>query len=138
MVRRGSIVVACRMQFTMATNRRARGMRGAGTITQTSSRLWRLRVPLDGRQVTYGTYATEREAADEFVRACQAQSADAAVALVVNGLVVAHHDVSAVDQMGDVAMKKGSVRIIAVCAPKSTPCERRTRDLPNMVMCRPI
>ena len=43
-------------------------MRGAGTITQTSSRRWRLRVPIDGRQVTYGTYETEGEAADAQAR----------------------------------------------------------------------
>jgi hypothetical protein len=45
----------------MAAKRR---QRGAGTITQTSSRRWRLRVPVDGRQVTYGTYETEGDAAD--------------------------------------------------------------------------
>ena len=50
--------------FTMPAKRRIRGLRGAGTITQTSSRRWRLRVPIDGRQVTYGTYETEGEAAD--------------------------------------------------------------------------
>jgi integrase len=48
----------------MAPKRRRRGLRGAGSITQTPSRRWRLRVPLDGRQVTYGTYETESEAAD--------------------------------------------------------------------------
>ncbi|HEY1651449.1 MAG TPA: tyrosine-type recombinase/integrase [Acidimicrobiales bacterium] len=52
------------MLFTMAAKRRQRGLSGAGTIAQTSSRRWRLRVPIDGRQVTYGTYASEREAAD--------------------------------------------------------------------------
>ena len=39
--------------------RRQRGIRGAGTISQLPSGRWRLRVPLDGRQATYGTYATE-------------------------------------------------------------------------------
>jgi hypothetical protein len=57
-------VVAGRASCTMATKRRRRGLRGAGSITQTPSRRWRLRVPLDGRQVTYGTYETESEAAD--------------------------------------------------------------------------
>src|ERR1700728_319886 len=52
----------------MAAKRRTRGLRGAGTITQTSSRRWRLRVPIDGRQVTYGTYETEGEAADAQAR----------------------------------------------------------------------
>ncbi len=35
---------------------------------QTSSRRWRLRVSIDGRQVTYGTYETEGEAADAQAR----------------------------------------------------------------------
>ena len=48
----------------MAPKRRTRGLRGAGSITKISSRRWRLRVPVDGRQVTYGTYETESEAAD--------------------------------------------------------------------------
>lgn len=61
-------MVAPRMLFTMAAKRRRRGLRGAGTIAQTSSRRWRLRVPIGGRQVTYGTYETEGEAADAQAR----------------------------------------------------------------------
>jgi hypothetical protein len=40
------------------------GFQGAGTITQLPSGRWRLRVTFEGRQVTYGTYSTEDEAAD--------------------------------------------------------------------------
>ena len=61
-------MVVRRSLFTMAAKRRTRGLRGAGTITKTSSRRWRLRVPIDGRQVTYGTYETESEAADAQAR----------------------------------------------------------------------
>ena len=52
----------------MASKRRTRGLRGAGSITKTPSRRWRLRVPVDGRQVTYGTYETESKAADAQAR----------------------------------------------------------------------
>jgi hypothetical protein len=60
--------VAAPWAFHDGCKRRIRGLRGAGTITQTSSRRWRLRVPIDGRQVTYGTYETEGEAADAQAR----------------------------------------------------------------------
>jgi hypothetical protein len=48
----------------MAKRRRSRGIQGAGTITQLSSGRWRLRVSIEGRQATYGTYITEDLAAD--------------------------------------------------------------------------
>lgn len=48
--------------------RRKRGIRGAGTISQLPSGRWRLRVPLDGRQVTYGTYPTEEQAGNAQAR----------------------------------------------------------------------
>ena len=42
---------------------RRRGRRGAGTLEQLANGRWRLKVSHDGRKVTYGTYATEDEAA---------------------------------------------------------------------------
>jgi hypothetical protein len=38
-------------------------VRGAGTIAKRPDGQWRLQVPIDGRQVTYGTYSTEDQAA---------------------------------------------------------------------------
>ena len=42
---------------------RRRGRRGSGSIEQLANGRWRLKVSHDGRKVTYGTYATEDEAA---------------------------------------------------------------------------
>jgi integrase len=52
----------------MAKRRRTRGIRGAGTIAKRPDGRWRLRVSVDGRQVTYGTYSTEDQAADAQAR----------------------------------------------------------------------
>ena len=52
----------------MTRRRRTRGMRGAGTIAKRPDGRWRLRVSIDGRQVTYGTYSTEDQAADAQAR----------------------------------------------------------------------
>src|ERR1700728_5470233 len=54
----------------MAKRRRSRAIQGAGTITQLPSGRWRLRVTIDGRQATYGTYLTEDLAADAQARWC--------------------------------------------------------------------
>ena len=43
-------------------------MRGAGTIAKRPDGRWRLRVSINGRQVTYGTYSTEDQAADAQAR----------------------------------------------------------------------
>jgi len=43
-------------------------MRGAGTIAKRPDGRWRLRVSIDGRQVTYGTYSKEDQAADAQAR----------------------------------------------------------------------
>ena len=64
----GPIVVPGWTGTTMAKRRRSRGIRGAGTITQLPSGRWRLRVTLGERQVTYGTYLTEDEAANAQAR----------------------------------------------------------------------
>jgi hypothetical protein len=47
----------------MAKRRRSRGIQGAGTITQLPSGRWRLRVSIEGRQATYGTYLSEEDLA---------------------------------------------------------------------------
>jgi integrase len=52
----------------MAKRRRSRGIQGAGTITQLPSGRWRLRVSIEGRQATYGTYPSEELAADAQAR----------------------------------------------------------------------
>jgi hypothetical protein len=52
----------------MTRRRRTRGMRGAGTIAKRLDGRWRLRVSINGRQVTYGTYSTEDQAADAQAR----------------------------------------------------------------------
>ena len=46
----------------MAKRRRLRGPNEGGTIDQLPSRRWRLRVRLDGRQATYGSYDSEEAA----------------------------------------------------------------------------
>jgi integrase len=51
------------METEVARKRRQRALNDGGAIDQRSSGRWRLRVSLDGRQVTYGTYDTEDEAA---------------------------------------------------------------------------
>jgi hypothetical protein len=52
----------------MTKRRRIRGIQGAGTITELPSGRWRLRVTVAGRQVTYGTYASEGLAVDAQAR----------------------------------------------------------------------
>jgi hypothetical protein len=64
----GPIVAARWTEFTMTRRRRTRGMRGAGTIAKRPDGRWRLRVSINGRQVTYGTYSTEDRAADAQAR----------------------------------------------------------------------
>src|ERR1700677_4144676 len=51
------------MESEVARKKRQRGLNDGGAIDQRPSGRWRLRVSLDGRQVTYGTYETEEEAA---------------------------------------------------------------------------
>ena len=46
----------------MAQWRRRRAPNDGGSIDQRVSGRWRLRVRIDDRQVTYGTYETEEEA----------------------------------------------------------------------------
>ena len=62
------IVVLRWTVVVMAKRRRSRGIQGAGTITQLPSGRWRLRVSIEGRQATYGTYLTEDLAADAQAR----------------------------------------------------------------------
>jgi hypothetical protein len=64
----GLIVIARWTEFTMTSRQRTRGMRGAGTIAKRPDGRWRLRVSINGRQVTYGTYSTEDQAADAQAR----------------------------------------------------------------------
>jgi integrase len=52
----------------VARKKRQRGLNDGGAIDQRPSGRWRLRVSLDGRQVTYGTYETEDEAASAQAR----------------------------------------------------------------------
>ncbi|MHB1533481.1 MAG: hypothetical protein ACYC1D_02530, partial [Acidimicrobiales bacterium] len=47
----------------MARKKRQRALNDGGAIDQRPSGRWCLRVSLDGRQVTYGTYESEDEAA---------------------------------------------------------------------------
>lgn len=51
------------METEMARKKRQRGLNDGGAVDQRPSGRWRLRVSLDGRQVTYGTYETEDQAA---------------------------------------------------------------------------
>ena len=51
------------MESEVARKKRQRGLNDGGGIDQRPSGRWRLRVSLEGRQVTYGTYETEDEAA---------------------------------------------------------------------------
>ena len=46
----------------MAKRKRRRAPNDGGTIDQRASGRWRLRVRIDGRQFTYGTFETEDEA----------------------------------------------------------------------------
>jgi hypothetical protein len=51
------------VESEVAKKKRQRGLNDGGAIDQRPSGRWRLRVSLDGRQVIYGTYETEDEAA---------------------------------------------------------------------------
>jgi hypothetical protein len=46
----------------MSPRKRRRGVNDGGIIDQRPGGRWRLRVRIDGRQVSYGTYETEGEA----------------------------------------------------------------------------
>lgn len=50
------------METEMGRKRRQRALNDGGAIDQRASGRWRLRVSIDGRQVTYGTYETEEQA----------------------------------------------------------------------------
>jgi hypothetical protein len=50
------------METEVARKKRQRGLNDGGAIDHRPSGRWRLRVSVDGKQVTYGTFETEDDA----------------------------------------------------------------------------